>query len=100
MRIYVELVHTAAYIRKVATKLCFHKIFVIFNTDLDAAQLWHTFKLNKPVYVGFTILDLSNMLMYDFHYRHVQELCDKRRDYALKTQTRCFITRWFRNRNI
>ena len=73
-RVDLELVHTATRMRRITSKPSFHKMH-IFNQDLVAAQcLKTTIKLNKPIYVGFSILDLSKTLMYDFHYGHIKEL--------------------------
>ena len=33
-------------------------------------------KLNKPTYVGFTVLELSKWLMYDFHYNFIKKHFD------------------------
>ena len=41
----------------------------IFNENLMAVhKVKETLTLNRPAYVGMCILDLSKMLMYDFHY--------------------------------
>ncbi|XP_048482323.1 uncharacterized protein LOC125489689 [Plutella xylostella] len=50
----------------------FHSLS-IFSESLVAVQL-HKTKLfyNKPIYLGFSILDISKTLMYDFHYKYMK----------------------------
>ena len=46
----------------------------IFNENLMAVhKVKETLTLNRPVYVGMCILDLSKTLMYDFHYNYIKK---------------------------
>ena len=68
----LELVHTERRLKKVAAKPSFNRVY-IFNKDLVAAHCVKTkIELNKPIYVGFAILDLSKTLMYSFHYDYIK----------------------------
>ena len=70
--IEMELVHTEERFMKLTAKPTFHR-FHIFNEDLSAVRMLKTtIKLNKPIYVGFSILDLSKTLMYEFHYDYIR----------------------------
>lgn len=35
-------------------------------------------ELNRPIYIGLIILELSKLLMYDFHYNVIKEKYDNR----------------------
>ena len=46
----------------------------IFNENLMAVQkVKETLTLNRPAYVGMCILDLSKMLIYNFHYNYIKK---------------------------
>ena len=45
----------------------------IFDNDLAAVQMHKSrLVLNRPVYVGMSVLDLSKSLMYDFYYNQMK----------------------------
>ena len=72
-RIRVELVHVEKRFRKVVSKPSFHR-FKIFNEDLTGVHLRQVdLELNKPIYVGLCILELSKILMYGFHYNYIKQ---------------------------
>ena len=46
----------------------------LFNKNFAAIhEIKPALILNKPIYVGFTVLDLSKWLMYDFHYKFIKK---------------------------
>ena len=51
-----------------------HKIFGKNYAVIQEMKLVLT--LNKPIYVGFTVLELTKWLMYDFHYRFIKNCFD------------------------
>ena len=63
------------YIRYVSKPSFFsHKIF---NKNFVAIhKIKPVLILNKPIYVGFSILDLSKLLMYEFHYNYIKSKFD------------------------
>ena len=74
-RINVELINAKDYIR-CASKPSF-VLQKIFNRNFAAIhKIKPVLTLNKPIYVGFRILDLSKVLMYEFHYKYIKSKFD------------------------
>ena len=59
--------------KKLIAKPTFNK-WVQYNESLAAIQLnRNVVELNKPRYIGQAILDLSKLVMYQFHYDFVMK---------------------------
>ena len=77
-RVDIQLVHTEKRLRKLTRKPGFRS-FKIFNEDLASIELTkQKLVLNRPIYVGFSILDLSKVLMYEFHYNYIKRKYNER----------------------
>ena len=72
-RVNVKLVTSKEQLRKLAAKPNFKGPPKIFNENLISVHMKKTsLTMNKPVYLGMCILDLSKTLMYDFHYNYIK----------------------------
>ena len=71
-RVGIELVTTGKRLRKL-TKAPSFDHFRIFTPEIVGVNLKKTtLYLNCPIYAGFTILELSKVLMFDFYYNHIK----------------------------
>ncbi|XP_035224366.1 uncharacterized protein LOC118197007 [Stegodyphus dumicola] len=72
-RTCIDLVHREKRAKKLVAAPTFHS-FKIITDDLAAIERRKTsLVLNRPIYVGFSILDLSKTLMYQFHYGYIKK---------------------------
>ena len=72
-RVNIELVTRDKRLQKL-TKAPSFDHFKIFTPDIAAVKRRKlTLCLNRPIFAGFTILELSKVLMYSFHYKYVKE---------------------------
>ena len=83
----IELITKEEQLRKRVIQPSF-KDFKIFHENLISIERRKTtIKLNRPIYIGFCVLDLSKVLMYNFHYLHIKILYPKNRSQLLFTDT-------------
>ena len=60
----------------------------MFNENLFAInRIKEELVLNRPIYVGMAILDLSKLFMYDFHYNYMLKKYDRKKIKLMFTDT-------------
>ena len=71
-RVDIKLVNDRGKAKKLTAKPNF-KHLNIFCEELIAVHMKRTeLKFDKPVYLGMYILDLSKIIMYEFHYNYIK----------------------------
>ena len=73
-RVDVKLVNTEEKLKKLVAKPNLKSPPKIFSENLVSVHMKKTsLTMNKPVYLGMCILDLSKTIMYDFYYNYLKE---------------------------
>ena len=67
----VRLVNNAKVYKKDISKPSFVSQKMFSKNFVAIHEIKPVLTLHKPIYVGFSILDLSKYLMYDFHCKYV-----------------------------
>ena len=71
-RINFRLINKAKNYKKYINKPSFVSQKIFRGSFFAIHEIKPVLTLNKPIYVGFSILDLSKYLMYDVHYNCIK----------------------------
>ena len=83
----IDFETTAEKLKKLAAQPSFKK-FTIFHEHLTAVERVKVeLNLNRPIFIGFAILELKKMLMYDFHYNYIKQKYPKEYSKLMFTDT-------------
>ena len=72
-RIGVKLVNNEKDYMKHVSKPTFISQKICNKNFASMDEVKPVLTLNKPIYVGFTVLELCKWLMYDFHYNFIKK---------------------------
>jgi hypothetical protein len=72
-RVDVKLVSSKDDLVKLVASPCFQSHRIMNENLIVVKRIKGVLTLNKPCYVGMSILDLSKTLMYDFHYNTIKK---------------------------
>ena len=90
-RVNVKLVSTKEKLKKLVAKPNFRSC-KIFNENLVSVNMKKTsLTMDKPVYLGMCILDLSKVIMFDFHYNYINQNMETMQNYYLRIPTVYFM---------
>ncbi|GFR18461.1 uncharacterized protein TNCT_171031 [Trichonephila clavata] len=69
----VQLVTSEKQAKKLVAAPTFKRFKIITESLVVLEKLKSCITLNRPIYIGFVILELSKVLMYNFHYNHIKK---------------------------
>ena len=75
-RIDINLVSSQKKFLKLSSKPNFHTLQIINKRLVTVQMIKISVMLNKPIICGFTVLELSKVHMYNFHYNYIRKLYD------------------------
>ncbi|XP_054284895.1 uncharacterized protein LOC129001575 [Macrosteles quadrilineatus] len=90
-RVCIELVSNEKRLNKLISKPTF-KNRIIYDENLCSVELGkETICFDKPIYIGFTVLELSKYQMYDFHYTIIKNFFQNKKVKLIYLDTDSFF---------
>ena len=60
-------------LKRLAAQPSFKQLKIFHENQVAVERAKVELTLNRPIYVGFFFMDLSKMLMYNFHYNYMKQ---------------------------